>query len=49
MTLVQLQSRTHSSETLLRGTAMVRQNSLSLENDEEYQQMLRQQQALLDT
>lgn len=49
MTLVQLQSRTHSSETLLRGTAMVRENSMSLDHDEEYQQMVRARQALMDT
>lgn len=40
-------SRTLSSATLLRGVAVVRGHSMSLESDEQYQAMLQQREHLM--
>lgn len=44
----QLPSRCDSSSTLLRGAAMMRANSMSLEGDELYQNMVAEKNRLLD-
>ena len=43
-----LASRTDSSSTLLRGTTILRQNSMTLEGDERYQEMIAERDRLLD-
>ena len=44
----QLPSRTDSSSTLLRGIAVLRQNTMSLEGDEQYMEMVAERNRLLE-